>query len=152
MKTISLLVIMMVATIYAHTANYKQCMEFHKKNSDIVWKNGKCTMNTKTPSKQIEWGVYLRGSRSCIKDCAAFTDRNGNNLPLNSRSMACVYNQIPKKELVGLKDRRYIGCRLPDETACMREKWYRDLKNAEITTLEYYRIIGSQESCIYREY
>lgn len=171
MKKISICIMVAAFALYAaESATYKQCMEFHKKNSYIVWKNGKCTrlfseqqklkQQESDKKKNSEVGIFLKGSGACIKDCGSYTEkanpymetRNSvmNYKPLNSKSMACVYNQIEQARIEQIRRSRYCIRNGNIKDHAQREKVYNACKNAELLYSEYYSLIGSDRTCIYR--
>ena len=171
MKRICISVMVAALALYAaQSATYKQCMEFHKKDSNIVWKNGRCTrlpteqqkvmQQESDKKKRAEVGILLNGSGTCIKDCGSYTEKANpydesrysamNHKPLNSKSMACVYNQIVQARIEQARRSRHCirNGNIKDDS--QREKVYKACLNAELLYSEYYSLIGSDRTCIYR--
>lgn len=163
----------MVAALLCHAAEkatYKQCMELHKRDSYVVWKNGRCTklpteqqkimQQESDKKKRAEVGILLNGSGACIKDCGSYTEKANPYMetrqsvmkykPLNSKSMACVYNQIERARIEQKRRSRHCirNGNIKDDS--QREKIYKACQNAELLYSEYYSLIGSDRTCIYR--
>lgn len=171
MKSICICIMVAAIALYAaQPATYRQCMDLHKKDSYIVWKNGRCI---KTPTEQqkamqqeydkkkkAEVGILLNGSGACIKDCGSYTEKANpymetrhsvmNYKPLNSKSMACVYNQIERPRIEQKRRSRHCIRNGNIKDKSQREKVYKACLDAELLYSEYYSLIGSDRTCIYR--
>lgn len=171
MKSISTCIMVAAIALYAaQQATYRQCMDLHKKDSYIVWQNGRCI---KTPTEQqkvmqqesdkkkkAEVGILLNGSGACIKDCGSYTQKaspnmesrysKGNYKPLNGKSMACVYNQIERARIEQKRRSRHCIRNGNIKDSMQREKVYKACQDAELLYSEYYSLIGSDRTCIYR--
>lgn len=98
--------------------------------------------------KHTEWGILLQGSSSCIKNCAliATNGEYGPDVPMSGNALACAKNQLPSHKIVSMKGKRSMIFYKKNT------RTYTERKNAELTTNEYYELIGSTKVCEYREY
>lgn len=98
--------------------------------------------------KHTEWGILLQGSNSCIKNCAmiATNGEYGPEVPMSGIALACAKNQLPMNKISPMKEKRSMLLYKKNT------RRYTEIKNAELTTGEYYKLIGSTEICEYREY